>query len=671
MKEKRYNYQTILVLCLMMMFALLLSGCKQKESDPATNETTEKTVNESSEGTIVETTEGTVDDSSTQSYTAGTYTAEAEGKDGLIKIDVTFSETDIIDIKIVSQTETAGIGDDALNKIKEEILVGQTLAVDAVSGATESSNGLLAAIEDAVTQAGGNVEVLKANTIEKEGTGKIEKLSVDVVVIGAGASGVSAAVSAADKGAKVIIIEKTANIGGASNLSWAGKFYNSSAAVSSGLKVEIEKEIADWIVNNHWRVDAAAIRQYVTKSGETYDWLAEKGYQTTFINFAGEQLHMLPAYETRQEILRNMLAESVEKGGGQVLTETTGKKLLTNESGDVIGVSAEKEDGTTIEISAKSVILATGGYAGNAEMVKELFGFEGINGGLGQNIGEGLEMAWDVGAKVPDNIGGQMLHQTLASATANLKKTYESFEASYPLMLTYLPDFMNVGPSGARFRDEAATLTSVAAANTSAFNGPYHLVIVSKSQIELLIAKGMKGVNASQLPGMPPEFYADFIDQFTLDTPWKDAEAVFDTMVENGDGYKGNTIEELATNAGMDVKIFTEEYNNYVEATKTGIDTEFGKSADYLLSMGEEGPYYAITAEINNLGSVGGLLVNTKFDVLNDERVPINGLFAVGLESEGVLFNDTYVGNGVGLGYSFTSGRLGGESAALHALDNK
>ncbi|MNZ66247.1 Fumarate reductase flavoprotein subunit precursor [compost metagenome] len=142
-------------------------------------------------------------------------------------------------------------------------------------------------------------------------------------------------------------------------------------------------------------------------------------------------------------------------------------------------------------------------------------------------------------------------------------------------------------------------------------------------------------------------------------------------MVKNGHGYKGNSLEELAKNAGMDVEVFTETMNKYNEATKTGLDTEFGKAKDYLLPMGDEGPYYAIIAEINNLGSVGGLIVNPKFQVLNDSRVPIKGLYAVGLESEGVLYNDTYVGNGVGLGYSFTSGRLGGESAAGYALKQK
>jgi len=603
----------------------------------------------------------------TKLFKAGTYAAEAQGKEGPINVKVTFSETKITDIKIESQSETAGVGGAAIESIKKQVLAQQTLSIDAVAGATASSEAILASVEDCINQAGGDVSAFKVAG-KKAGEGKTEKLQTDVVVIGAGASGVSAAVSAGDKGAKVIILEKTATIGGASNLSWAGKFVDSSTAIANGLKVDEEKMISDWIENNHWRVDSAAIRQYVTKSGETYDWLAKKGYVTKFINFFGEQLHMLPEYATREEALRKMLSTSVEKKGGKVITETTAKKLLTNKAGEVIGVVAEKLDGTTLEITAKNVVMATGGYAANKEMVKENFGFEGVNGGLGQNIGEGLEMSWKAGAKVPDNFGGQMLHQTLASATTKLKTQYDEFKASYPLMLSYLPNFINVGTSGARFRDESATLTSVAAANTSAFQGAYHYVIVSKTQIDSLMAKGMNGVKAPQLPGMPPEFYAAFSDQFKLDNPWKNADDVFESVVKNGDGFKGNTIEELATNAKMDKATFEETFKNYEEACKTGIDTEFGKTAKYLIPNGEKGPYYAIKAEINNLGSVGGLLVNTKFQVLNEKRVAIKGLYAVGLESEGVLFNDTYVGNGVGIGFAFTSGRLGGEYAASNAL---
>ncbi|KPU45554.1 urocanate reductase precursor [Oxobacter pfennigii] len=637
MEKKQLINRILAVWLSMLLLVSLFSGCTK----PATN----------SPGAL---------------FKAGTYTTSAKGREGDVKVEVTFSETKITDIKIISQSETKGLGDAALESVKKQILDGQTLAVEAVAGATLSSQAILAAVEDCVKQADGDVDALK-KAAQKVEEGKTEKLEADVVVVGGGASGVTAAVSASDKGAKVILLEKTGVIGGASNLSWAGKFIDSSAAIASGLKIDQEKMIADWIENCHWRVDAAAIRQYVTKSGETYDWLAQKGYVTQFMNFFGEQMHLLPAYETREELLRKMLADSVEKNG-QVITQATAKKLIKNDAGEVTGVIVQKADGTTLEITAKNIILATGGYAANKEMVKESFGFEGVNGGLGQNVGEGLKMAWEVGAKVPDNFGGQMLHQTLARSTDKLKAQYDGFQASYPLMLTYLPNFMNVGTSGARFRDEAATLTAVAAANTSAFQGPYHYVIVSKSQLDLLMSQGMNGVKAPKLPGMPPEFYLSWQDQFKLDNSWKDADKVFDTMVQNGDGFNGNTLEELAKNAGMDVNVFTETFKSYEEACKTGNDTEFGKSADYLLPYGD-GPYYAIISEINNLGSVGGLLVNTKFQVLDEKRIPIKGLYAVGLESEGVLFNDTYVGNGVGIGYAFTSGRLGGEYAAENALE--
>ncbi len=607
----------------------------------------------------------TTNDEAKLSFEPGTYTAEIDGNNGPITVEVTFSADKIEQVNIVEHFETEGLGDEAMETIASLIVDEQSLDVDTVTGATVASDAVLQAVEDAVTQANGNILALKNDQSEKE----TEALEADVVVIGAGTSGTSAAISAADQGAKVILIEKTGVIGGASNYSWAGKFYNSSISLENDLEIDVEAEISDWIENNHWRVDASVIREYVTKSGETYDWLKEKGYETSFLNYSDEPLHVLPPYEEREGLLRTMLANSVEKNEGQIITETTAKELITDKDGNVVGVIAEKKDGTTLEINANSVVMATGGYAGNPEMVKEHFEFEGPNGGLSQNVGEGLHMAWDAGAKVPINLGGQMLHQTLARATHDLKTDYESFQASYPLMLTYLPNFMNVGPSGARFRDEEATLTAVAAANTSAFQGAYHYVILSKTQIDKLTADGMSGVQAPKLPGMPPEFYADFADQFTLETPWNDAQEVFDKMVENGDGFKGDTIEALAKNAGMDVKLFTDTFTLYEEATQTGLDTEFGKSEDYLLSY-DEGPYYAITAEVNNLGSVGGLVINKNFQVLDDNRIPIKGLYAVGLESEGVMFNDTYVGNGVGVGYAFTSGRLGGEHAATDALDS-
>jgi fumarate reductase flavoprotein subunit len=491
-----------------------------------------------------------------------------------------------------------------------------------------------------------------------------EKLSADVVVVGAGASGVSAAVAAADKGAKVILIEKTSTIGGASNLSWAGRFVNSSLALKNNVKIDVEKNIADWIVLNHYRVNAADLRQYITSSGATYDWLVSKGYpQMQFLNFAGDPMHLLPAYNERPGIFKKLLADSVEKNGGKVLINTTGKKLLTDSKGNVTGVQAAKSGGGLLDISAKAVILATGGYAGNKKMVKEASGFDPVLGGLSQNVGEGLKMAWAVGAEKPVNFGIQMFHQTLVKPTAKLKTQYSPDKASYPLMLSYLPTLMNVSANGARFRDESFVKIPDAAANTSIYQGNKHYVIVSKTQIDALIKQGMAGLKATELPAMPPEMYLAWKDKFTLTHPWDEADKVLESMVKNGDGYKGATPAELAKNAGMDQNIFTDTFNRYEEASKTGIDNDFGKTPAYLVAY-DGGPYYAIPSQINNLASVGGLNVNKSFQVLNGKKIPIKGLYAVGLESEGVLFSDAYIGNGDGIAYAFTSGRLGGEYAA-------
>lgn len=592
----------------------------------------------------------------------GTYTAEAYGRNGYLTVETVISGGKITSVTVTEHTETAGIADGALKHIPTRIVENNSINVDTVAGATLTSNAIIEAVKASIVKAGGDLDNFAAAPVVQEKPGKT--YTCDVVVVGAGASGCTAATAAADEGAKVILLEKTATIGGSSNLSSSCTFYNAPPTVEAGKEVDLEQTIADWIKDCHYRVDAACIRQYVTKSGDTYQWLLDHGYPTTYSAMG----YRLPDYSEREPMFRGMLDNSVVKGGGEIITECTAYELVTDASGAVVGVKGKMLDGTVIEVQAKAVIMATGGYGANKEMVKENFGFGGVNGGLGQNIGEGLEMVWAVGGKKPDNFGGQMLHQTLARATNDLKKEFTPFESIYPMILAYVPSLMNVSPAGARFRDETATLTAVAAANTSAFNGPYHYVIVSKSQLDGLIESGLNSLKVPRRPGLPPLFYADCKDEYTVEAKWETVYEVLDAMVADGNGYKGNTPEELARNAGMDVDTFVAEFERYQEACKNGVDPDFGKSADYLLSMGEEGPYYAITAEVNNLGSVGGMLINKNFQVLNEDRVAIPGLYAVGSESLGVMYNDTYVGAGVGMGYAMTSGRLGGAVAAKSVL---
>ena len=591
---------------------------------------------------------------------AGTYTASAVGRNGEIVVEVTFEGGKITQVNIVRQQETVGIADAALAEIPKAIVASQKVNVDAVSGATMTSSAIMTAVSDCVKQAGGKLSQF---------TGKASKVSTakrqydaDVVVVGGGASGISAAVSAAENGAKVILIEKTGVLGGASLASFAGFAFDSRLSKAAGAAPDKEAFIQRWIVDCHWRLDAAVLRRFVNETGPTFDWLMDNGWSFRPLPFPGGPVgHMLPAYAERPNLFKTMIENTVIKNGGGILLNTTGKSLIIDKTGAVVGVNAVSADGKKITLRAKSVIMATGGYSGNKEMVLKAFGFGGVNGGLPQNIGEGLKMAWAAGAAIPQNFGGQMLHQTLAKAKLS---QFSPFQNKYPMILTYVPSLMNVTASGARFRSEDATLNAVAAANTSAFQGPFHYVVLSKRVIDILMTRGLIGIGMDVSPGMPPELKP----KFDLDTPWDKAYEVFDAMVAGGWGYKGSTLQELAKNAGMDGEIFQETYGNYQAMCASGSDTEFGKQAKYMVPMGEEGPFYLITAEINNLGSVGGLLINAKFQVLSEKRIPVPGLYGVGTESLGVLFNDTYVGTGAGIAWAFTSGRLGGAEAAKRAL---
>ncbi|OUO92494.1 FAD-binding protein [Gordonibacter sp. An230] len=484
-----------------------------------------------------------------------------------------------------------------------------------------------------------------------------ETKTCDIAVIGGGCSGTNTAVRAAELGLNVILVEKTSSIGGASLKSWAPSAPNSSYAKAAGVVTDTDPVIEQWVADSHWRVDAAAIRQLVNSSGEAIDWMSQNGWEFTYLGM-GSDITQLPDYDQREPLFQAMLEKHVAPNG-EVLLNTTAKRLVTDETGAVTGVIVVDGDGTGIQIDAKAVVIATGGYGANANMVKTAFGFEGVFAGLPQNIGEGLEMAWQAGAQKPQNFGGQMLHQTLARTTDALVGQFDDFPCKYPMILCYVANLLNVEATGTRFRNEALVLDAVPAANSSAYQGSFHYVVVSQDIMRVLEQEGLAGLGVDYSPGLPPEYKP----VFELNTPWAGIGEVFDAMVEAGGGYKGSTPEELAEAAGMDVELFADQLARYEEFCASGADTQFGKSPKYLNALGE-GPYYLIIAEENNLCSWGGLLVNTDYQVLDDSRMPIEGLYAVGNEAGGNLYNDTYVGFGYGMANTITSGYLCGTKLA-------
>jgi len=489
--------------------------------------------------------------------------------------------------------------------------------------------------------------VLPGNTKEKVDIAQTK--DCDVVVVGAGCSGTNTAVRAAEKGLRVILLEKTETIGGASLRSSGPTAPNSKYEAAAGVKTDTDKIIDTWVADSHWRVDAAAIRQLVTTAGEAVNWMSDNGWNFVYT----KMFTKLPDYDTREPLFRAMLKKYVEPKG-EVLTSTTAKHLIAGDDGSITGVVAVNGD-QGIQINAKAVVIATGGYGGNANMVKTAFNFAGVLAGVPQNVGEGLEMSWKAGAQKPQNFGGQMLHQTLARATDAIQSSFDAFPAKYPMILTYIPHLLNVGSSGARFRSEALVLSPVPAANSSVYQGSFHYVIVSKGIMDVLEKQGLKGLGVTVSPGLPPAYKPNF----ELGDPWTNIAGVFDKMVETGTGFKGDTAESLAQAAGMDASVFSKQLSDYEGFCTSGYDKQFGKSPEYLKALGS-GPYYAIIAEENSLGSWGGLLTNTDYQVLDDSRIPLKGLYAVGNEAGTNLYNDTYVGSGYAMANTITSGYICG-----------
>lgn len=538
--------------------------------------------------------------------------------------------------------------------LKGAAVTGALVAGGALAGCSPSKGGSSSAGKGSTADWAQRLNVDIASTLPGNTSEKVdvkETKTCDVAVIGAGCSGVNTAVRAAEAGLKVILVEKTESIGGASLMSFAPMAYNSKIGLAAGGPIDTEPIIEQWVADSHWRVNASAIRQLVNTSGEAVDWMVDNGW--TFTPMPGGAV-MLPAYDKREPLFKDMLAKYVEPTG-EVLTKTTAKHLVVDKDGAVTGVVVVDGSNKGIQIDAKAVVIATGGYAGNADMVEAAFDFNGVFAGLPQDIGEGLEMAWAAGAQKPQNFGGQMLHQTLAKATDSLIPQFDAFPAKYPMILTYVGNLLNVGSSGVRFRNEALALDAVPAANSSTYQGFYHYVIVSQTMLDILEKQGLVGLGVDYKIGMPPEYKP----KFELDTPWDNATAVFDKMAEGDGGFKGDTVEDLAKAAGMDPVLFTKQFEEYEGFCSTGVDTQFGKAAQYLKSLGD-GPYYAITTVENNLCSWGGLLTNTDYQVLDYDRIPVPGLYAVGNEAGTNLYNDTYVGKGVGMGNTITSGYICG-----------
>ena len=554
--------------------------------------------------------------------TAGTYEAEANGIGGAVKVAVTVSETAIENVEVVAHSETPGISDPAIERIPAAIVAKQTLAVDTVASATVTSNAILTAAEAALTAAGADIEALKVPVAEEAVEGQTIEMTTDVVVLGAGGAGVAAAVEAYDAGAKVVLLEKLAAIGGTTATS-QGMLGANESKFTKAMDVHhtFEEMYANLMSNASYRLDPELTTVTLEKSGETMDWICDRlGMHIYDVIVGYGPLKMMHLVEGAGAAMKTAMEASLAGTDINLMLETKATELIMNEDGSVKGVKAVKGADTVI-IYADSVVIATGGYAYNPELTERLDPEKAGTWGIGfpGSTGDGIIMASNVGAA-----------------------------------LTHTGDMMCVLKDYEIMSEHNGTS---ATANVSSF--------ISRDNTVLLGANGKRFVDEKDIGYMTQKLNSPVFDQMHKDGlgyVWaiSDKASLEAKNVVRGLGMEfitADTFEELAEKMELDVATVVETLTNYNGYVDAGHDPEFGR----LLLAKLEAPYCAVKVVPCEIITYGGIARNVNAEVIRADGTVIPGLYTAGEASA----NSAYMG--FTLTNAFAWGRIAGAGAASFA----
>ena len=468
----------------------------------------------------------------------------------------------------------------------------------------------------------------------------------DVVVIGSGVSGLSAAVTASAAGAKVIVFEKLRSLGGTSN------FFKGTFAVESRQSRERyvtfgrDEAFRAILEYGHWKNNPRLVRAIVDESGKTIDWLEEQGVEFTELT-----INMINSPQTYHIVkgegaaVVKTLADRAQENGVIIRTGAPVSRII--KSGDrVAGVVVEGEE-DDIEVSAKAVVVASGGYLNNKEWVKKYTGFD-----LGENLlpvgnvdktGDGIRMAFELGA-AEEGIGTVELFRVGPSR--------QELGTGGRLSMAVIQPDLWVNQAGERFCDEGITFFDTSEGNANARHKEgYTWSIFDDGVLKRIAEEGLdKGITPESYPGQK---IAD------LD---KDLQAALETPSD--DLFEADTVEELAEKMGIEPAVLRATVDEYNSFCAKGHDDIFDKNPKLLRPI--IGPkYYVAKANTVCLGTMGGIKVNQNMEVLDKSNKVILGLYAVGYDAGGMYGNDycMHVASGLSSAFAINSGRIAGRNA--------
>jgi len=602
--------------------------------------------------------------------TGKTYTGEAFGhdKENPVKVTLTIKDKTITKVEVDASHETNGIGSKAAETMPGAIVAANSLEVDGVSGATQTSKAIIEAATAALKQAGLEPSDLVSKNTSTTKAKDIEE-TVDVVVVGAGGAGMTAAITATDAGKKVIVVESQPIAGGNSVRSTGGmnaaktpyqdkNEFKEAAGVEKTLATAAEKfadnatitalaatvksqwdayqanpqgyfdsvELMelDTLIGGKGKNNPELVKALAENSAAAIEWLASIGAEVKNVGAFGgasvKRIHRPANADGKVTAVGAYIVPILEKNlqdrNVQFLFDTTANEIIMKD-GKAVGIKATGKDGNKVTINAKSVVIATGGFGANAEMVEkykpELKGFATTNAEGAQ--GQGIDMATAVGAATVD-MDQIQIHPTVhIEEDGNAHLITEGLRGDGAIL---------VNAEGKRFYDEVSTRDKVSAA---------------------IIAQ--------------PEKSAWLV----VDQSMVDKSAVIAGYIKSGYTVTGATYEELAKAMGVDETTFVSTMNTWNQAVEAKSDAEFNRTS--FANPLTAAPYYAIKITPAVHHTMGGIVINPKAEVLNEKGEVISGLFAAGEVTGGVHGANRLGGNAVA---DFTVfGRIAGQSAADNA----
>lgn len=579
----------------------------------------------------------------------GTYSAVGAGKNGDVKIDVEFDETSIKSITVVEQKETAEIASGALEKIPTAIVENQSIKVDMVAGATVTSTAIIEAVKDTIVQAGGKVSDFEKE-IAKEVKEK-ETYEADLVIVGAGAAGLSAAFRASEARLKVVVLEKAENIGFSNGAVAGGPATAENViqtAENEGVSTEVlfKKQYA-W---SRGTVNSLLLKKVIEEGGPLIDDLVDLGLAASLrTDNYGAGFRARLKLEVKGEERFKMIQDFVESKGGEFVFNTAGEHVIMDENGVAVGVSGTKTDGTPVEVNAKAVLLATGGYLGNKELLAEKFGNLGIVP-LGSTLstGDGIAMALEVGG-VEEKNSFSLIFNEFAGENEKSDGWRNNDNLKYAIYGGLL-----VNSEGSRFMNEEIMATKPLAGGEETLRQGYFYSVIDEAYLQ-----GMSTVGIYEYLGKPKDWYVGKMTQ-----EGKVLNAVgeqLDTAIAQGWAFKADSIEELAETLNMPNLVDTVNVYNEMAANKN--DTLFYKSP-YFMTPISEGPFYIFQYQSSAWGTLGGVKVDDHLRVMNNDFEAIPGLYAAGVDAGSVFTTPYYDNEGAAFGTSLSSGSLAGKEIA-------